>query len=297
MARPVNDAPKAMSAMNFRVLLIASGCAFLCAIGQAAPVAKGQLLPELQLKNGTTLHAVTIVAVGSTTVIARWDGGQGSIRLALLPDGMTAGLAPVAPVAPPPAPAPAAVPPGTDSQLSSVELPTEIKLTNGFVMHQSTVVRWHADGVLVNYQGGTVLVMFKNIAPEQGVIFVARRDEALLRQSKEDARMAGAPPDPAAAEAQAKEAEEARTREQAEANIEEIKNGLSFHYLVKGMTKQQVKDSYGVPQEDRGDTYFYSYRGLDKYGNSASRTLLFKGEILAGWRDMREGEPGGAVEH
>jgi len=297
MAGPVKNAPKAMPAISLRVLLIAAGCAMLCAIGQGAPVAKGQHIPELRLKNGASLHDVTVVAVGSTTIIAKWDGGQGSIRLAQLPDDLTAGLAQAAPQVPPPAAPPAAVPAASDAKVSSMELPTEIKLTNGFVMHNSSVVRWQADGVLVNYQGGTVLVLFKNISPEQRAIFGARRDEAMTQQAKADARMAGAPRDPAAAEAQAKQDEEAKARVQAEAKAEEIKNGMSFHYLVKGMTKDQVRESFGVPQEDHGDSYFYIARGLDKYGNSANRTLTFKDDILVGWQDMREGEPKGAVTH
>jgi hypothetical protein len=111
----VNYAPKAMPAINLRVLLIAAGCALICATGQGAPVAKGQLIPELRLKNGALLHNVTVVAVGSTTIVARWEGGQGSIRLTQLPDELTAGLAPVAPVMPPPAPPPATAVAGTDS--------------------------------------------------------------------------------------------------------------------------------------------------------------------------------------
>ncbi len=290
-------APKTISAVLFRVLLFASGCAILCPAGRAAPLAKGQLLPELRLKNGTTLHEVTVVAVGSTTVIAKWTGGQGSIRLALLPDELRAGLAPAAPErAAAPVPPPTAGPAGTGSQVPSVEIPTEIKLTNGFVMHQSRVVRWQPEGVLVDYQGGTVLVLFINISPEQRAIFSARKDEALTQQAKADSRSASAQ-DTSVRDSEAQKAEEARAREQAEAKAEEIKNGMSSHYLVKGMTKEQVKESFGVPPDDKGDTFFYLARGHDKYGNSADRTLIFKDGVLMGWRDMRDGEPNGAVEH
>jgi len=70
-----------------------------------------------------------------------------------------------------------------------------------------------------------------------------------------------------------------------------------FHYLVKGMSKQQAIQAFGKPPDDTGDSFFYILRGHDKYGNAADRTLNFKDGVLAGWRDMRDGEPAGAVDH
>ena len=279
-----------------RALWTVLGCMALCASAGGATYARGQLIPELRLKNGVMLHAVTVVAVGSTTVVARWDGGQGSILLTLLPDDMRAGLTPVAPAKPAPAPTPEPPPVTVDPKLASAELPTEIKLTNGFVMHKSKVTRWAPDSVLVSYQGGIVTVRWKNIVPEQRVIFEARKEEALTRQAKEDAA-AGTGQETASRDDQNRQTEEAHAAEEAEKKAEEIRNGISFHYLVKGMTKDDVKQAFGRPIDDHGDNFLYPSRGHDKYGNSADRMLVFTNGVLTSWRDARDQEPDGAVEH
>ena len=265
------------------------GCLALGASACGAAYARGQLIPELRLKNGVTLHAVTVVAVGSTTVVARWDGGMGSILLTQLPDDMRAALTPVATAKPAPAaaPAPEAAPEAVDPKLASAELPKDIKLTNGFVMHKSKVTRWASDSVLVSYQGGIVTVRWKNIVPEQRAIFEARKDEALTRQAKEDAEAGTAQP-AATPEEQNHQADEARAAEEADRRAEEIRNGISFHYLVKGMTKDDVKQAFGKPQDDHGDSFLYPSRGHDKYGNSADRTLTFTNGLLTSWRDARD---------
>ena len=92
-----------------------------------------------------------------------------------------------------------------DPKLASAELPTEIRLTNGFVMHKSAVTRWEPNSVLVSYQGGIVVVRFANIVPEQRAIFEARKEEALARQAKEDAK-GSVGQDNAAKEEQARQA-------------------------------------------------------------------------------------------
>ena len=183
-----------------------------------------------------------------------------------------------------------------DPALASAELPTEIKLTNGFVMHKSTVTRWDKNAVLITYQGGIVSVRFQNIAPEQRAIFEARKEEALTRQAKEDAsNTAGQVA--STNDERARQEAEAAANDAAEKKQEEISNGVAFHYLVKGMNKEQVKKAYGRPDQDHGDSLFYGSRGHDKYGNSADRTLSFKDGLLDGWHDEREGDPGGAVDH
>lgn len=59
---------------------------------------------ELTLKDGEVLHNVTIVAVGSSTVMARWDGGRGTIRIDNLPEGIVPAVRTQVPT--PAAPAP-----------------------------------------------------------------------------------------------------------------------------------------------------------------------------------------------
>jgi hypothetical protein len=59
-----------------RALWTVLGCMALCASAGGATYARGQLIPELRLKNGVMLHAVTVVAVGSTTVVASGTAGR-----------------------------------------------------------------------------------------------------------------------------------------------------------------------------------------------------------------------------
>ncbi|MEO6873490.1 MAG: hypothetical protein ABI222_01575, partial [Opitutaceae bacterium] len=262
-----------------------------------AQYARGQLIPEVKLKNGTVLHDVTVVAVGSTTVTAKWAGGRGSLALAQLPPDMRAALTPAASSQAASAPVQSSVSAApANPQLASAELPTDIKLTNGYVMHRSTVARWETNSVLVSYPGGIVSVRFNNMAPEHRAIFEARRDEALARQAKEDANTAVGQ-DTANQDEKNKQTSEASAHEAAEAKAEEIQKGLAYHFLVKGMTKDQVKQAFGRPVDDKTDIFFYAFRGLDKYGNSADRTLTFTDGLLDSWRDMRDGDPAGAVAH
>jgi hypothetical protein len=87
-----------------------------CAAAQAAPVT----FDDLTLKDGRVLHHVTIVSFGTTTAMAKWDGGMGTIRIDNLPDGIAPAPRP-APAPPPPAApaapaaAPGAPPPDVDS--------------------------------------------------------------------------------------------------------------------------------------------------------------------------------------
>lgn len=277
--------------------LVATACLLLaCPRSWAGEYAKGKLIPEVRLMNGTVLHDVTVVAVGTTTLVAKWDGGRGSLLLSQLPPEMRAELAPPPPAPAAPAPAAAAPAPTADPAAATAELPTEIKLTNGFVMHRSEIKRWEPASVLVSYQGGIVSVRYANIVPEQRAIFEARKDEAIARQARDDASVSAADDSAERAEA-AQRAKEAQAQDAADRKAEEIRNGISFHYLVKGMTKADVKQAYGRPVDDHGDVFVYIARGHDKYGNSADRSLTFQDGLLTGWRDQREGDPDGAVQH
>jgi hypothetical protein len=275
-------------------LVLAAAGLLLGVSGWAGQYAPGQLIPELRLRDGTVLHAVTVTAVGSSTVLAKWEGGRGSLPLAQLPDDLRADLMQPAGK---PVPAPAQADPAAPvPPPESLELPAEIKLTNGFVMRQSRVVRWQADAVVVQYQGGTVPVRFTNIAPDQRAIFEARKEEELGRQARDDARKArGAAA--ATHDDRARQITETQAHERAERKAEEIRSGISNHSLVKGMSKAQVILAFGRPPDDKGDIFYYASRGHDKYGHSADRTLVFRNGILVGWRDQRDQEPGGAVEY
>lgn len=295
----MNFAPKSLPFAELRLLSIVAAVAFFTVTGKGAQYMRGQLIPEVRLKNGTVLRQVTVTAVGSTSVVARWEGGMGSLPLTQLPEAMRTELVAANPVKVAPSAQAAVAPAATVAaapNLATAELPTEIKLTNGFTMHKASVTRWDTNSALITYQGGIVSVRFQNMAPEHRAIFEARKEEALANQAKEDASRTTVQ-DNSGRDERVRQEKEAADREAAEKKAEEINNGVSFHYLVKGMTKQQAIKAFGVPPDDKGDTFFYISRGRDKYGNAADRTLVFRDGVLVSWRDVREGDSVGAVEH
>lgn len=266
-----------------------------CVLGADHP--RGEAFPEVKLKDGTVLHEFKVVGVGSTTVVARWAGGQGSIALTQLPPELQAALAPAA--APKPVVAQESAP-ADAANLGSADLPTEIKLTNGFVMHRSTVTHWDEQAVLVSYQGGIVPVQLKNIVPEQRVIFEARKAEALAAQAKLAAAQAGATNE-ASQLGQARQERGTLQIEEAEQRAAAISRGVAERYLVIGMTKEQAKQAYGNPgRVDDNVTYtLFTYygHGADRFGNAADRTLTFdQNGILTSWGDGRRNEFEGGVQ-
>jgi hypothetical protein len=64
-------------------VMLALLLAAICRLG-ASPMT----IADLKLKDGQELHNVTIVAFGTSTVMAKWDGGRGTIRNDDLPDGI-----------------------------------------------------------------------------------------------------------------------------------------------------------------------------------------------------------------
>jgi hypothetical protein len=269
-----------------RVLLAAVACALGAQTGGAAQFELHRAIPELRLKNGAVLHEVTFVSVGATSITGRWDGGRGAIALALLPDEVCADLAPAAPAKPVPAaasvPTPTPAPPGTADDAApnalAVPLPSEIALTNGFIMHQAKVVSWQADAMTVTYVGGKVLVRFDNVAPAQRPLFVAHKDAVFARQARIAEARAGKnlPAAPASQEAKAAQ----------------IKAGIAAHQLVIGMTQDQVRMAYGYPDQTAADPgvpayeyWIYLGRGLTPSGAACNRFVGFDRGIMDGWKD------------
>jgi len=59
--------------MSISVTVMAAGFFLFTVTADGAPSAKPKVLPEVHLKNGKVYHNFTIVAVGTTSVVARWD--------------------------------------------------------------------------------------------------------------------------------------------------------------------------------------------------------------------------------
>ena len=83
----------AISWGGFRLFFLASLLGLLSPAGRGEGYALGHTIKELQLKDGTVLEGFTVVSVSSTSVMARWNGGRGNIKLSLLPDDMSVAFA------------------------------------------------------------------------------------------------------------------------------------------------------------------------------------------------------------
>lgn len=255
-----------------------------------------QPIPEVKLKDGTVLHAVTFVSVGGASITGKWDGGRGSIPLGQLPDDLRADLvaaAPAKPTAAEPmagrsaaAPSPATTP-ATASRAEPAfdpgKLPTEIKLTNGFIMHQAKVISWQADAMTVRYVGGQVLVKMDSISPEQRMAFEAHKVQVYARQARiaaaQAAQRSGLAPPP--------------TEPSADDLKALIQAGIAAHQLVVGMTKAEVYQAIGAPArtatDERQPSYLYWLypgRGRDAKGAPCDRIVGFDKGVMDGWKDQ-----------
>ena len=261
----------------------------------AAKFALLQPIPEVKLKDGTVLHDVTFVSVGGASITGKWDGGRGSIPLAQLPDDVRSDLVQAAAAKPasipasapaaPAAPAAHAAPGAASPAGNAVDLPQEIKLSNGFVMHQAKVISWQADAMTVNYVGGQVLVKFANLDPEQRKIFEAHLVLVRASQARIDAvraaRKSGAPIPADLAQPSAEERQIL------------IEAAISSHELMVGMTKKEVFLSLGAPARTGTDStapdylyWFYPGKGRDEKGAVCDRIVGFNKGRLDGWKDQ-----------
>ncbi len=135
--------------------------------------AEPKTFTDLTLKDGQVLHNVTIVAIGSTTVMAKWDGGRGTIPIDNLPDG----IAPKPVLKPQPqkpaaAPVPgsatpavtSAPPPGanfqtpwqTESQYIVTEIASDLTEMAYFAKHQKALPKDKLAALAVPVQGPQV---------------------------------------------------------------------------------------------------------------------------------------------
>ena len=56
--------------------------------GEASSIDLKTVFPTIVLKNGEILHHVRIFSFGSSTIMAKWDGGSGTIAYDALPEEM-----------------------------------------------------------------------------------------------------------------------------------------------------------------------------------------------------------------
>jgi len=173
------------------------------------------------------------------------------------------------------------------------DLPTEIKLTNGFVMKDCTIVRWDTDQITVKYAGGTVPVRFENIDASDRVLIETAKAEALEKQHREDEKAAKAL---AVVEHKQDVHDQRDARKQAELDRKSaaIAAGLAEHRLVAGMTMEQVRSMFGPPLRSSSLTNvaaseWWIYPGLGRDGNGVPTNLQihFKAGIVTRWNNTQ----------
>ena len=173
------------------------------------------------------------------------------------------------------------------------ELPTEIKLTNGFVMKGCRIVRWDTDKVTVNYVGGTVQVRFENIDPAQRTLIEPHKDEALRKQQIDDRKEARAL---ATVEHKqdVRERHDARRQAELDRRNAAIQQGLEQHQLVAGMTMEQVKSMFGPPAQSSSLTdvngsewWIYAGRGKDGNGVPTNLQVHFRAGVVTRWNNTQ----------
>ena len=173
------------------------------------------------------------------------------------------------------------------------DLPTEIKLTNGFVMHDCTIVRWDNDVITVKYAGGIVPVRFENIDPDQRELIESNKEAALKQQRIADQKAAKV-----LAESEHKQDVREKRDERKQAEIDRknaaIQAGLEQHRLVAGMTMDQVRGLFGPPLRSSSLTNvnaseWWIYPGLGRDGNGVPTNLQvhFKAGLVTRWNNTQ----------
>ena len=173
------------------------------------------------------------------------------------------------------------------------DLPTEIKLTNGFVMHDCTIVRWDTDVITVKYAGGTVPVRFENIDPDQRELIESHKEAALKQQRIADEKAAKS-----LAKAEHKQEVQEKRDERKQAEIDRkaaaIQAGLEQHRLVVGMTMDQVRGMFGPPLRSSSLTHveaseWWIYPGLGRDGNGVPTNLQvhFRAGLVTRWNNTQ----------
>jgi len=79
-----------MPFMTLRSLALAGAIVLRCAAADTAPIDVDAVIPRITLSDGRTLTHLQIITFGTRTVMAKWDGGRGTILYSLLPDNIRA---------------------------------------------------------------------------------------------------------------------------------------------------------------------------------------------------------------
>lgn len=173
------------------------------------------------------------------------------------------------------------------------DLPTEIKLTNGFVMKGCTIVRWDTDTITVNYVGGTVPVRFENIDPAQRAAIESHKEAALKKQLSADRKKEKAL-ERVEHKQDARERHEAKRQEEIDRKDAAIQQGLEQHQLIAGMTMDQVRSIFGPPAQSSSltdvngsDWWIYAGRGKDGNGVPTNLQVHFRAGVVVRWNNTQ----------
>ena len=173
------------------------------------------------------------------------------------------------------------------------DLPTEIKLTNGFIMKGCTIVRWETDSITVSYVGGIVPVRFENIDPAQRAAIESHKEAALKKQLSADRKKEKAL-ERVEHKQDARERHEAKRQEEIDRKDAAIQQGLEQHQLVTGMTMDQVRSIFGPPAQSSSltdvngsDWWIYAGRGKDGNGVPTNLQVHFRAGGVVRWNNTQ----------
>lgn len=165
--------------------------------------------------------------------------------------------------------------------------PTTLMLSNGAVLQQVVVLNWQPDAVLIQHRGGTVPIRLEYMAPPERAYFTANMQEALRRQNEAllNAARASAANEQMRANSEQQNAEEsARAADESAQQEAACEDAVSHRRLIIGMTKEQVRRSWGSPSRtttfdhgggETGVLWFFDGRGIDEHGVPANAGVGF----------------------
>lgn len=169
------------------------------------------------------------------------------------------------------------------SILWGASFPSEIKLVNGVTMRGVSPVRWDNDTIVLKHLGGVDRIRYDQIAEPYRSQVAKLKDGGMETEQKKSAQLT----------AKAQEQEQAKKEAEAiaakeKAKKEKMEDAMAHYQVIVGMTKEQVKKTWGEPS-DYGSKYtsgsttewwYYNGRGRNEKGQSTRVSLAFDEGVL-----------------
>ena len=154
----------------------------------------------------------------------------------------------------------------------------EMKLTNGRLWKNVTVVRYERENVVLKSSAGIGPIPYSYIPEPTRGLMLAERDKVL--KSAEQTRQATALAEAKFREDQTKKASAASAA--AEARKARVSAAIRKNSIIVGMTPDEVKQSWGAPQKIIASGGTYDAHELWVY---AKNYVFFRDGELSSWQD------------